>query len=152
MIAITSSVASPEKPCGINQTRMEPTTTIYPNVWVFVYELNGCGFESRCSHINFRYPAFFEQGLPWHSGNYRLQIHCKKAYVTWQEHTGKWTSWDCWHHQIIKSYQFVKTWNFSLIFIVSNMKISIFITMFLINVVRFLKSFCLWNSLEASHK
>ena len=22
------------------------------NSWVFVYELSGCGFESRCSHIN----------------------------------------------------------------------------------------------------
>ena len=24
---------------------------------VFVYELSGCGFESRCSHLNFRYRA-----------------------------------------------------------------------------------------------
>ena len=42
--------------------------------WVFVYELSGCGFESRCSHLNFRYRACFEQGIPWHLGNYRVWI------------------------------------------------------------------------------
>ena len=39
-----------------------------------VYELSGCGFESRCSHLNFRYRACFEQGIPWHLGNYRVWI------------------------------------------------------------------------------
>ena len=48
------------------------------NGWLFVYELNGCGFESHCSHLNFRYQPCFEQGVPWHSGNY---------IVTWLEHT-----------------------------------------------------------------
>ena len=24
---------------------------VWLNGWVFVYELNGCGFESRCSHL-----------------------------------------------------------------------------------------------------
>ena len=35
-------------------------------VWylTFVYELSGCGFESRCSHLIFRYGACFEQGVP----------------------------------------------------------------------------------------
>ena len=28
--------------------------------------------ESRCSHLNFRYRAFFEQGVPLHSGKYRV--------------------------------------------------------------------------------
>ena len=28
-----------------------------------------------CSHLNFRYRACFEQGAPWHSGNYRVWIH-----------------------------------------------------------------------------
>ena len=27
------------------------------NGWVFVYELGGCGFQSRCNHLNFRYRA-----------------------------------------------------------------------------------------------
>ena len=48
---------------------------IWRNDWVFVYELNSCGFESRCSHVNFRFCACFEQGVPWHSGNYRVWIH-----------------------------------------------------------------------------
>ena len=34
------------------------------NGWVFVYELSGCGFESRCSHLIFRYGALFEQEVP----------------------------------------------------------------------------------------
>ena len=41
--------------------------SIWPNGWVFVYELSGCWFESRCSHLNFRSRAGFEQGVPWHS-------------------------------------------------------------------------------------
>ena len=41
----------------------------------FVYELCGCGFESRWSHLNVRYRAFFEQGVPWHSGKYKVYIH-----------------------------------------------------------------------------
>ena len=43
--------------------------------WVFVYKLSGCGFESCCSHLNFRYRACCEEGVPWHSGNYRERIH-----------------------------------------------------------------------------
>ena len=47
--------------------------TLYPHsvIWlvglngqVFVYELSGCGFESSCSHLNFRFRACFEQGVP----------------------------------------------------------------------------------------
>ena len=34
------------------------------NHLVFVYELSGCGFESRCSRLNFRFRACFEQGVP----------------------------------------------------------------------------------------
>ena len=45
------------------------------NGWVFVFELSGRGFESSCSHLNFRFCACFEQGVPWHSGNYREWIH-----------------------------------------------------------------------------
>ena len=42
---------------------------------MFVYELSGCGFESCCCHLNFRYQADFEQGVPWHSDNYKVSIH-----------------------------------------------------------------------------
>ena len=41
---------------------------VWLNGWVFVYELSGCGFESTCSHLNFRFRACFEQRVPWHSG------------------------------------------------------------------------------------
>ena len=48
---------------------------VLPNGWVFVYELNGCGFESSCSDLNFRFRAWFEQGVPSNSGNYKVWIH-----------------------------------------------------------------------------
>ena len=48
---------------------------------MFVYELSGCGFDSSCSHLIFRYHACFEQGVPWHSGNYRVWIHSETR--TW---------------------------------------------------------------------
>ena len=32
----------------------------YSLSWVFVYELSGSGFESICSHINFRFHSYFE--------------------------------------------------------------------------------------------
>ena len=48
---------------------------VWLNGWVFLYELSGCGFESCCSHFNFRFRSCFEQGVPWNSGNYRVLIH-----------------------------------------------------------------------------
>ena len=39
---------------------------VWLNGWVFIYELSGCGFESSCNHLNFRFRACFEQGVPWH--------------------------------------------------------------------------------------
>ena len=42
---------------------------------MFVYELSGSGFESSCSHLNFRFRACFQQGVLRHSGNYRVWIH-----------------------------------------------------------------------------
>ena len=49
--------------------------TFWLNGWVFVYELSGCGFESHCSHLNFRFCACIEQWVPWHPGSYRVWIH-----------------------------------------------------------------------------
>ena len=42
---------------------------------MFVHELTGCEFESSSSHLNFRFRACFEQGVPSDSGNYRVWIH-----------------------------------------------------------------------------
>ena len=50
---------------------------------VFVYELTGCGFESSCSHLNFKFRACFEQGVPWHAGSYRVWIHSETR--TWYD-------------------------------------------------------------------
>ena len=55
--------------------------SVLRNGWVVIYELNGCCFDSTCSHSNFIYCARLEQGVPWHSGS--LWNVC----VTWQEHT-----------------------------------------------------------------
>ena len=41
---------------------------VWLNGWVFVYKLSGCGVESSCSHLNFKFRACFEQGVSWHSG------------------------------------------------------------------------------------
>ena len=63
---------------------------VWPNGWVFVHELSGSGFESSCSHLNLRFRTCFEQGVPWHSGNYRVWVW--NPYVTWQEHTANYLS------------------------------------------------------------
>ena len=55
------------------------------NGWAFVYEISGCGIDSCCSYLNFRYRACFEQGAPWYSDNYRVYIHSK----TWMWHDKK---------------------------------------------------------------
>ena len=58
-------------------SKPEPLSSrpVWLNGWVFVYELSGSAFESSCSHLNFRFCACFEQGVPWHLGNYRKWIH-----------------------------------------------------------------------------
>ena len=57
---------------------------ILENGWVFVYELSGCGFESRCIYLTFRYCPCFEQGVRWYLRSADLLWN---AYVTWWEHT-----------------------------------------------------------------
>ena len=56
---------------------------VWLNGSVFIYKLSGCGFESSCSHLNFRFRACFEQGVPWHSCNYRVWIHSETC--TWHD-------------------------------------------------------------------
>ena len=56
----------------------QDSSIIWPvgiNDWMFVYELSGCGFESRCSHLIFSFRAYFDLGIPWHSSNYGVRIH-----------------------------------------------------------------------------
>ena len=54
---------------------------VWLNGWVFLYKLVGCGFNPRYIYLNVRYRACFEQGVFWHSGNYRVWIHSEKG--TW---------------------------------------------------------------------
>ena len=57
--------------------------SVWLNGWVFVYKISGCGFESRCSQLNFGYSACFEQIASWNSGNYRVWIHTEIR--TWHD-------------------------------------------------------------------
>ena len=50
---------------------------VWQNGWKFVYELSGCVFESIFNDLNFRFHVCSEQGVPWHSGNYRVWNHCE---------------------------------------------------------------------------
>ena len=65
-----------------NETRTH-NQLVRLNGRVSVYELSGCGFEFRCSHLNYRFRACFEQGVPWHSGSYRVWIHSETR--TWHD-------------------------------------------------------------------
>ena len=56
---------------------------VWPNGWVFVYNISGCGFKSRCSHLNFRHCACFKQRAPWHSGQFRVWIDSEMR--TWHD-------------------------------------------------------------------
>ena len=49
--------------------------SVWPNGWVLVYQLSGYGFESSCSHLNFRNNTCFEQQVPWHLHEYRVWIN-----------------------------------------------------------------------------
>ena len=76
----------------------EPLSLVWWNGWVSVYELSGSGFESSCSHLNFRICAWFEQGVPWHSRNYRrfqpallnllhgIPLNAQKIFKKWWIH------------------------------------------------------------------
>ena len=39
--------------------------------------------ESRCTYVIFRFHACFEEGVPWHLGNYRVWIHSETR--TWHD-------------------------------------------------------------------
>ena len=52
---------------------------VWPNGWVFFYELSGSGFEFSCRKLNFRFCACFEQGVPWHSANIECEFTLKRV-------------------------------------------------------------------------
>ena len=53
---------------------------VWLNGGVFIYELNGCGFQSHSSPFIFRYCACSKQGVPWHSEKFRVKIHSMHMY------------------------------------------------------------------------
>ena len=66
--------------------------SIWLNGWIFVYKLSGCEFESRFCHLNVRYRACFEEGVPWHLGNCECRLTLK------------------WVRDIIITYSQIKEW------------------------------------------
>ena len=61
----------------LNQSSI--TWPVWLNSWVYLYELKGCGFESRCCHLNFRYRARFEQGVPDIQANIECRFTLKRV-------------------------------------------------------------------------
>ena len=57
--------------------------SVWQNGWVFVFGLSGSGFESRYSHLNFRYCTCFKQEVPLYSGKYRVRIQSERR--TWHD-------------------------------------------------------------------
>ena len=85
-----------------SETRSWHDNNIQSNVlyiWIFITQLNHlaiwakwlnvdlqtgcCGMESCCSNLNFTLCFCFEQGVLWHSGNYRVWIHSETH--TWHD-------------------------------------------------------------------
>ena len=51
--------------------------------WRFVYEVSGGVSESSSSHLNFRFGACFEKGVPWYWGKHRSWVHSETH--TWHD-------------------------------------------------------------------
>ena len=56
---------------------------VWLNGWVFIFKLSGSGFESSCSHLNLKFGTCLNEGVPWHSGSYRVWIHSEMH--TWHD-------------------------------------------------------------------
>ena len=52
-------------------------------VCLFVCLFVRCFFEIKNVYSNTHCNAIFKQVVPWHSSNYRVQIHSKNGYMTW---------------------------------------------------------------------
>ena len=65
----------------LKQTLNHSAKPVWLHGWVFVYKQ--CEFKSHCCHLNFRYGTCFEQGVHWHSGNYKVWIHSETQ--TWHD-------------------------------------------------------------------
>ena len=89
---------------------------VWLNCWVFVYELSGCGFESRCCHLNFRYSPYlearslltFKQTIEW---GFTLKLICDMAITYIQMHhidkysQRSWVIWPGWLNSSVFVYE-----------------------------------------------
>ena len=65
--------------CQIHRTckKFQQRSMIWPvrlNGWVLNSKLSSCGFKSSCRNLNFRFHAWTNQGVAWHSANDRVWI------------------------------------------------------------------------------
>ena len=77
----------------------EHSSIVWPNSWVFVYELSRSGSKSSCSHLNFTLRTCFEQGVLSHFGNYRVWIH-SETYL-WHDKTIQSIAW---YRKVLKTH------------------------------------------------
>ena len=79
---------------------------VWLNGWVFVYELSGCEFESRCSHLNFgECSRIFQrmfQKIPGNTRKYSLQIFWGMLSEILEKIKFRLISWSfAWFYQIL---------------------------------------------------
>ena len=92
-------------------------------------------------HLNFRYCACFEEGVPWHSGNYRVYFHSEMC--TWHDNDiqGLHFPGTIWYRMINITFYFSAEKCLKLLGI-------IFILKFYAQVGKFTKIFCIWKRLS----
>ena len=81
----------------LKRTWFESSSFVHGSGFESSWFLNklGSGFESNCSHLNFRFRSCFELYVLWHSGNYRVWIHFEFT-----------RTWHVWIHS-----DFTHTWH-----------------------------------------
>ena len=88
----------------------QPFSQIWPvwlDGWVFVYELSGCRFDSRCCHLNFRYRVCFEQELLGIQATMECKFTMKSVrdmMVTYSVDVYWDNRWFNWEPRIISTY------------------------------------------------
>ena len=63
---------------------------IWLNGWVFVYELPGCGFESRCCHLcSYIYEFWLVHTCFRHRPRHKCDVTCLGNLCQWRQNRGK---------------------------------------------------------------
>ena len=90
-------------------------TNFWLNRWMLIFELSGCGFQSCYGPLNFRYRACSEEGVPLHSGNYRVHIQSKSICDMIKTRLNLFVSWNketqiCFFINAAKIHLVVQNW------------------------------------------